>query len=472
VILRISIQCLGPVAHYEFDLEKNFHLIVGKNSVGKSYAITVVYLILKTILGWDPRGFFSAVSIDELTDDSILAEAAGELASVEYSQDLSANSAVQRAFQHILDVFFLDQLQASIEGSFESLDSLTTQYSQSELDIRIASRDCQFSIALAENRLCIRNISLTNNYLARGVKTNRSNANLRDGRFLYHNLDDPKHIKSSLIQEAYYLLSGVANEVFSHCLSIHYLPASRSGLYQALSAFGQIVAELSRSRTFIKQRIDLPNISEPVSDYFLKLSNVEVKTAQYTASPLNQVATSIEKEILNGEVEFDSRTKRMMFKPSNTNLRLDLAFASSMVSELSPIVTYLRHILTEPVKRSFVARRRQTTSKAMIIIEEPEAHLHPEVQVKLVEQFAALAALGVKVVLTSHSNFVFNKVSNLVITGALPVDFVAATLFEMKSAGSNGRALMVDQYGIDDENFVETAEALFMEKTEALTGDA
>lgn len=36
---------------------------------------------------------------------------------------------------------------------------------------------------------------------------------------------------------------------------IHYLPASRSGLYQALSAFSQIFAELSRSRGFLKKRL-------------------------------------------------------------------------------------------------------------------------------------------------------------------------------------------------------------------------
>jgi len=434
--------------------------------------MTVVYLILKTILGWDPRSIFSAVSIEDLTDDAVLAEVASELSCVGYSKNFPADSAVKRAFQHILEVFFLDQLQVSIDGSFESLESLATKYSAGELNIQIISKSCKFSIAIEDGHLCIRNVSLSQRYLVRGVRVARSNTNLRDGRTLYHNVEDPNHIKLALMKEAYFILSGISGEVFSRCLSIHYLPASRSGLYQALSAFGQIVAELSRSRTFIKQRIDLPNISEPVSDYFLKLSSVEVKSAQFSASPLNKVAENIEKDILNGKVEFDSRTKRMMFKPINTDLRLDLAYASSMVSELSPIVTYLRHILTEPVKHSFMARRRQITFKAMIIIEEPEAHLHPEVQVKLIEQFAALAALGVKVVLTSHSNFVFNKVSNLVITGVLPADSVAATLFEMDSGGSSGRALAVDEYGIDDENFVETAEALFMEKAEALIGDA
>ena len=48
--MKISIHCLGPIHSYEFDLDKDFHLIVGRNSVGKSYAITVVYLILKAFV--------------------------------------------------------------------------------------------------------------------------------------------------------------------------------------------------------------------------------------------------------------------------------------------------------------------------------------------------------------------------------------------------------------------------------------
>jgi len=66
----------------------------------------------------------------------------------------------------------------------------------------------------------------------------------------------------------------------------------------------------------------------------------------------------------------------------------------------------------------------------MLIIEGPEAHLHPKVQIKLLEHFAALTELGVKVVLMSHSNYIFNKTSNLIISGGLESSKVATTLFE------------------------------------------
>lgn len=56
------------------------------------------------------------------------------------------------------------------------------------------------------------------------------------------------------------------------------LPYASFGLYQALSAFGQIIAELSKRRTFLSQRIELPAISEPL-DYFLKLNEIKLADA-------------------------------------------------------------------------------------------------------------------------------------------------------------------------------------------------
>ena len=51
--MKITIDNFGPIHHCEFDLEKDFHLIVGENNVGKSYAITIIYIIVKSALNID-----------------------------------------------------------------------------------------------------------------------------------------------------------------------------------------------------------------------------------------------------------------------------------------------------------------------------------------------------------------------------------------------------------------------------------
>lgn len=71
---------------------------------------------------------------------------------------------------------------------------------------------------------------------------------------------------------------------------------------------------------------------------------------------------------------------------------------SSLVGELSPILILLRARIT------FNA----------LIIEEPEAHLHPKLQRLFVQAIVRLVNLGVPVWCTTHSETVFQQVNNLI----------------------------------------------------------
>lgn len=470
--MRICIHSFGPIYKYVFDLEKDFHLIVGENSVGKSYAITIVYLILKSFLSVEPRFFFSSYYSEPLEEDEEHRNSLSFLTSVtEDNNDKSVTREFELGLKKLLQSVYLPRLQASIDGTFDSDSVLINQHSQEDFRIDIETSHSTITLSLSKKRISIGDVKVHRHYIVRAVKTNRHPYNSAQSRIIYHNVNSPEHVTGQFFNENVRILMTVADEVFKRASTIHYLPASRSGLYQALSAFGQIVAELSKSRAFLTRRIDLPNISEPLSDYFLKLSSITVQSRRFADTRLDEIAKKIEERILGGKVEFDSKTKRLMFRPDGTSLRLDLSVTSSMVSELSPIVSYLRHILTEPTRRSVGSRRRETALGSMLIIEEPEAHLHPKVQVQLLENFAALTKLGVKVVITSHSNYIFSKASNMIISKHLPAEKVAATLFAWTSSGSVGKALNIDEYGIDDENFLETSEVLFAEKTEALSTD-
>ena len=44
-----------------------------------------------------------------------------------------------------------------------------------------------------------------------------------------------------------------------------------------MGAFSSIVAELSKNKAMLTRKIELPGISEPISDYFLMLSNIRGK---------------------------------------------------------------------------------------------------------------------------------------------------------------------------------------------------
>ena len=56
----------------------------------------------------------------------------------------------------------------------------------------------------------------------------------------------------------------------------------------------------------------------------------------------------------------------------------------------------------------------------LLIIEEPESHLHPEMQVKFVRQLAAAAQSGIRIIITTHSEWVLEELANLVRLSELP----------------------------------------------------
>jgi predicted ATPase len=245
--------------------------------------------------------------------------------------------------------------------------------------------------------------------------------------------------------------------------NIHYLPASRSGLYQALNAFSPIIAELSKNRRFINKKIELPSLSEPLSDYFLELSTINISD-KLIDNKITRIASEMENTILNGKIEFDNHTKKLMFAPNNTNLKLDLSYTSSMVSELSPIVSYLRYIVNYSDNNEDTAKE----AKPLIIIEEPEAHLHPDIQIKLLKLFAELAKSDIKFIITTHSNYIFNKFNNLIISKDIDTNKSSASLFKETPLGSDVTDMELDEFGMEDENFIYTSESLYNEKMQLI----
>jgi predicted ATPase len=51
---------------------------------------------------------------------------------------------------------------------------------------------------------------------------------------------------------------------------------------------------------------------------------------------------------------------------------------------------------------------------SLIIIEEPESHLHPAAQIKLMEIFAKLVNEGLNILITTHSDLLLRKLAHLI----------------------------------------------------------
>ncbi|TAE52698.1 MAG: hypothetical protein EAZ87_24665 [Nostocales cyanobacterium] len=112
------------------------------------------------------------------------------------------------------------------------------------------------------------------------------------------------------------------------------------------------------------------------------------------------LANFLQEKILSGHVKVDSSTlqNEIIFQPSR-DVNLEMQVASSMVKELAPLYLCLRY-LVEP--------------NELLIIDEPEMNLHPAAQVEIIEFLAMLVNAGIKILITTHSPYIVDHLSNLI----------------------------------------------------------
>jgi predicted ATPase len=111
------------------------------------------------------------------------------------------------------------------------------------------------------------------------------------------------------------------------------------------------------------------------------------------------LAVFLEEKILLGKGNFEESgvDKELLFSTESVKLEIDVT--SSMIKELIPLVLYLRY-LAEP--------------NDLIVIDEPEMNLHPAAQVEIIEFLSMLVNAGLNVLVTTHSPYIVDHISNLI----------------------------------------------------------
>lgn len=189
---------------------------------------------------------------------------------------------------------------------------------------------------------------------------------------------------------------GLCTEKGQSCA--YYLPAGRRGIMQAHEAMATA-----------GQKQNLPMADSGILTDFLK-PIVGYQEGNGVANPMQRIAAALEAEVLRGVIEpkhpvpesvaMDSL--EFQYRPRQAVRGLRLSQASSMVSELAPLVLFLRSVVRPG---------------DMLIMEEPEAHLHPAAQSQLAFTFARLVRAGVHVVVTTHSDWFLQRLGILIREG-------------------------------------------------------
>ena len=439
--LQLSVSNFGPIAKAEIDL-RPLTVFVGPSNTGKSYLAILIYALHRFFDRYNGKANIGIrsrllpislrnISATHIFDDDNVNRLVAWLNSVYERESVKRSSARS-----------LVQLPDSIASMVYPLFSDLDDYG------RIIADEIMRSFGIADTRRLIRynnrdgaKINLMFKPFEYEIKLNRREPR---GAVSLSSEEAPLYIDPHIrgiqntlfwINEVLtapvsedsnrrrrnveYLLGTFFGMVLSNVVNpltnaVHYLPADRAGVMHAHRTVVSALIERA-SHAGLQRDTLVPTLSGVLADFLEQLIEFGEPRRRRNNQPRRRrnnkgdLATRLEQQILRGEIRIESSEAgypMFFYQPQGWRGEdLPLMNTSSMVSELAPVVLYLRYIV-QPGD--------------VLIIEEPESHLHPAMQVEFVRQLAAVVNSGIRVMLTTHSEWVLDELTNLVRLSDLP----------------------------------------------------
>ena len=183
-----------------------------------------------------------------------------------------------------------------------------------------------------------------------------------------------------------------------------YLPAARSGIAQAHKVLAAALVRQS-SRIGI-ERINIPTLPGMTTEFLGNLLSLDRRLGRRrTHGAFKNAIEFIETDVLYGSIDLDESaglpSPEIVYLPGypgSPTGKYNLDHTSSMVSELAPVVLFLKYLINPG---------------DLLIFEEPESHLHPSAQLQLARGIVRLVNTGVNILITTHSGDFVEQINNL-----------------------------------------------------------
>jgi len=154
-------------------------------------------------------------------------------------------------------------------------------------------------------------------------------------------------------------------------------------------------------------------------DFQRKLPNISKKDSFITKQHpdiLNKF-----NKILGGKYRLD-KNDNLNFHPKGLRIKLEMGESSSAVLSLLDLGFYIKHV---------------AKPNDLLIIDEPELNLHPENQRLIVQILANLVNIGIKVFITTHSDYIIKEFSTLIMLNSKDEDVFLKTIAEQEGYTPN-----------------------------------
>ena len=165
------------------------------------------------------------------------------------------------------------------------------------------------------------------------------------------------------------------------------------------------------------------------------------------------------KDMMGGYYSSSSDDIAFISRRKGRSFNLPLHIASSSARGLSDLYFYLRHVAKE---------------NQLVIIDEPESHLDTANQIQLARLLARMAQSNLKVLITTHSDYIIKEINNLIMLSRLKEqkkvvkdlgykkdDFIEPDAIRAYVAeGDSLTKCDIDEFGIDMPVFDETIDKI------------
>lgn len=373
--MEISIKNLGALKQAKFTLG-DLTIICGCNNTGKTYA---TYALFGFLYAW--REMFS-VEIDSSKVDQLLIDGVIHLDIQEYakqSKQIIAKGC--QAYTKQLSRIFAAPTDRFRESEFEvSLDIQDIYLGNSyERQISAAKTDI-FLITKAKE-----SAELVVTLLAEKEK-----------------VKIPTNILREIISDA------LKDVLFAHLIPKPFIAsAERTGAAifrkELNFARNRLLEEMSQTGKTINPMELLFKVYQdyalPVEknvDFTRQLESI-VKKTSFIAAEYPDLLEDFA-DIIGGEYTV-TRNDELYYVPKGKRIKLSMDESSSAVRSLLDIGFYLRH---------------EAERGDLLMVDEPELNLHPENQRRVARLFARLINLGIKVFITTHSDYIVKELNTLI----------------------------------------------------------